>query len=85
MQFCAKHNLHYLSDEIYATSVFKNDSYPDATPFKSVLSIAIEGVIDPNLVHVLYGAAKDFCANGLRLGAFHTRSDVLRKAVLSIT
>ncbi|KAK5166421.1 uncharacterized protein LTR77_007964 [Saxophila tyrrhenica] len=85
MRFCAKYGLHYLSDEIYAMSVFKNERYPDATPFQSVLSIDTEGIINPELVHVLYGAAKDFCANGLRLGAFHTRNEVLRKAVLSIT
>jgi 1-aminocyclopropane-1-carboxylate synthase len=84
MRFCAKHNIHYLSDEIYALSVFENKNYRNATRFQSVLSIDKEGIINPEMVHVLYGAAKDFCANGLRLGSFYTRSDELRKAMLSI-
>ncbi|KAK5707476.1 hypothetical protein LTR97_000010 [Elasticomyces elasticus] len=83
--FCEKHSLHYLSDEIYANSVFVNDKYPKATTFHSVLSIDLDDVIRPNLVHVLYGAAKDFCANGLRLGALHTRNTALKNAMTTIT
>ncbi|KAK3651451.1 hypothetical protein LTR56_005593 [Elasticomyces elasticus] len=83
--FCEKHSLHYLSDEIYANSVFVNHQYPKATSFHSVLSIDLNEVIRPNLVHVLYGAAKDFCANGLRLGALHTRSTALKHAMTTIT
>ncbi|KAK5705782.1 hypothetical protein LTR17_021371 [Elasticomyces elasticus] len=83
--FCEKHSLHYLSDEIYANSVFVNDKYPKATTFHSVLSVDLDDFIRPNLVHVLYGAAKDFCANGLRLGALHTRSTALKNAMATIT
>ncbi|KAK5685488.1 hypothetical protein LTS10_003567 [Elasticomyces elasticus] len=83
--FCEKHSLHYLSDEIYANSVFVHDQYPRATTFHSVLSVDLNEVIRPNLVHVLYGAAKDFCANGLRLGALHTRSTALKNAMATIT
>ncbi|KAK4900771.1 hypothetical protein LTR27_001950 [Elasticomyces elasticus] len=83
--FCEKHSLHYLSDEIYANSVFVNDQYPEATTFHSVLSVDLDDVIRPNLVHVLYGAAKDFCANGLRLGALYTRSIALKNAMTTIT
>ncbi|KAK3666140.1 hypothetical protein LTR22_003146 [Elasticomyces elasticus] len=83
--FCEKHSLHYLSDEIYANSVFVNDQYPEAITFHSVLSVDLDKVIRPDLVHVLYGAAKDFCANGLRLGALYTRSSALRNAMVTIT
>ncbi|KAK5734937.1 hypothetical protein LTR17_008570 [Elasticomyces elasticus] len=83
--FCEKHSLHYLSDEIYANSVFVNDQYPKATAFHSVLSINLDDVIRPHLIHVLYGAAKDFCANGLRLGALYTRSVALKNAMTTIT
>lgn len=84
-QFCARHQLHYLSDEIYALSVFYNPSYPHATKFHSVLSLDLSDIISPKSIHVLYGAAKDFCANGLRLGSFHTRNSALRQAMISIT
>jgi aspartate/methionine/tyrosine aminotransferase len=32
------------------------------------LSIPLDDIIDPALVHVLWGMSKDFCANGLRIG-----------------
>lgn len=83
--FCTKHDLHYLSDEIYANSTFDNPAYPEATPFHSVLSQDLDYVIQPERIHVLYGAAKDFCANGLRLGAFYTRNTAVRRAMVSIT
>ena len=84
-RFCNKHGLHYLSDEIYAQSVFNNQDAPEATPFHSVLSLDLDRFIKPERVHVLYGAAKDFCANGLRLGALYTRSAALRQAMVTIT
>jgi aspartate/methionine/tyrosine aminotransferase len=58
MRFCAKHDLHYLSDEIYALSVFENTTSPQATAFTSVLSIDTAGIIDAGQVQVLYGCAK---------------------------
>jgi hypothetical protein len=36
--------------------------------------------IDPQLVHVAYGASKDFCANGLGLGMLHTKNKGLQAA-----
>ena len=39
----------------------------------SVLSIPLDGLIDPHLVHVAYGMSKDFSCNGLRLGVFVTQ------------
>lgn len=43
---------------------------PAAAPFHSILSLpSLSALIDPSLVHVLWGVSKDFGANGLRLGA----------------
>jgi len=39
----------------------------------SVLSIPLDGLIDPHLVHVTYGMSKDFSCNGMRLGVFVTQ------------
>lgn len=80
--FCTSHNLHYLSDEIYAMSTFSNPSHPNATTFTSVLSLSLP--LPPTRMHVLYGAAKDFSSNGLRLGAFYSRNEALLRSVKSI-
>ena len=50
-----------------------------------MLSQDLDSIISPDYVHVLYGAAKDFCANGLRLGAFYTRNTALKDAMITIT
>lgn len=64
--FAEKHNLHLISDEIYALSVFDTPDNP-STPFVSLLSIdPAEVGCDPSRLHVIYGASKDFGANGLR-------------------
>lgn len=68
MKFCQQHKIHLISDEIYALSVWQNPEVPDAVTFESVLSIDTSGIIDPGLVHVLWGMSKDFGANGLRIG-----------------
>ena len=58
MKLCQRHKIHLISDEIYALSVWQNPEVPDAATFKSVLSIDTTGVIDPRLVHVLWGMSK---------------------------
>jgi len=57
LKFCQKHQIHFISDEVYALSVFYSGD-PDAVPFTSVLSLDLSGLIDPNLVHVMYGFSK---------------------------
>ncbi|KAJ4312928.1 hypothetical protein N0V94_007188 [Neodidymelliopsis sp. IMI 364377] len=69
---CQKHKIHLISDEIYALSVWENTvdkAGPPSIPFESVLSIDLTDVIDPSLVHVIWGMSKDFGANGIRVGA----------------
>ncbi|KAA8912726.1 putative aminotransferase [Sphaerosporella brunnea] len=70
MKMCQKRGIHFISDEIYALSKFDNEEAPDAPTFTSALSIPLDGVIEPALVHVLYGMSKDWSANGFRVGAF---------------
>jgi len=84
--FCQKHEIHCVSDEIYALSIFENPEAPDAVPFTSVLSLNLTGIIDPSLVHVIYGMSKDFGANGFRLGAFVSQSNArIIKAMQAIS
>ncbi|PVH81594.1 putative aminotransferase class I and II family protein [Cadophora sp. DSE1049] len=82
--FCGKHGLHLICDEIYALSVFENRQNPSAETFTSILTVDLEGLIDEEMVHVMYGPSKDFCANGLRLGALCSRNEGLIGAVASL-
>ncbi|KAJ3561047.1 hypothetical protein NPX13_g9095 [Xylaria arbuscula] len=83
MQLCARKGIHLISDEIYALSVFER-SDRDSEVFTSVLSIDTAGLIDPNLVHVLYGMSKDFAAPGTRLGCVISRNREFTDAVRAV-
>ncbi|CEL04954.1 Putative 1-aminocyclopropane-1-carboxylate synthase [Aspergillus calidoustus] len=71
MRLCQARQMHLISDEIYALSVWENRVDRDAPfePFESLLARDTTGLIDAHLVHVLWGMSKDFGANGLRVGA----------------
>jgi len=84
VQFCAKHKLHLISDEIYALSVFENPKAAKPVPFTSILELDLSGLIDPQLVHMVYGPSKDFCANGFRMGMLYSRNEGLLKAVSTL-
>jgi aspartate/methionine/tyrosine aminotransferase len=71
MKLCQKYKIHLISDEIYALSVWTNRIDELKTPpvdFQSVLSIGSTGLINLELIHILWGTSKDFGANGIRLG-----------------
>ena len=74
MRLCEKYDAHFVSDEIYALSVWENSvdvdgSSPTKMPFDSCLAINTGDVIDRSRIHAVWGMSKDFGANGLRLGA----------------
>lgn len=77
MKLCEEYKVNFISDEIYALSTFTNtvDSDVEICPFTSALSIDTTGVIDPALVHAVWGISKDFGANGLRLGAIISQNN----------
>ncbi|KIW73083.1 hypothetical protein, variant 2 [Phialophora macrospora] len=89
MRLCARYSIHLISDEVYAKSHFPSKDVPEPPPFVSVLSFDLEKYIDPALVHVIYAMSKDFCANGVRIGAVISPSNgrVLKafRAVASFT
>lgn len=84
LNFASKHNLHYISDEIYALSSFSHlIDTSNQDPFHSILSINYKDFIDPNLVHVIYGMSKDFAINGFRVGFIITQfNEPLRLALM---
>ena len=78
MRLCQKYQIHFVSDEIYALTVWKNTIDPlknEPIGFQSALSINTAGIIDPDLVHVLWGTSKDFGANGIRFAAIISQSN----------
>lgn len=88
MRLCQKYQIHLVSDEIYALSTWRNphDASPPPEPFTSVLSIPLDGLIDPSLVHVLWGVSKDFGANGLRVGfVISQHNETLMNALLEVS
>ncbi|KAI9493257.1 pyridoxal phosphate-dependent transferase [Zychaea mexicana] len=70
LKFASKHTLHVISDEVYALSTFSHIlDEKQENPFTSLLSFGnLDQLIDPALVHVIYGFSKDFCLNGFRVG-----------------
>jgi aspartate/methionine/tyrosine aminotransferase len=83
-RFCKRNDLHFISDEIFALSVYENAEAPDVTPFVSVLGAGLDDCIDRHMVHVMYGMGKDFGATGLRIGALQSANEGLIAAVSSI-
>ncbi|QKX61154.1 uncharacterized protein TRUGW13939_08301 [Talaromyces rugulosus] len=82
LRFCQKYQIHLISDEVYALSVYDDDD----SGFISILSINPADIgVDPALIHVLYGMSKDFAAAGLRLGCLISQNQRLLQAVLSIS
>ncbi|KAI1613793.1 1-aminocyclopropane-1-carboxylate synthase [Exophiala viscosa] len=87
MRLCQRYQIHLVSDEIYAFSVWKNerDAAPAPVDFVSALSIPLDSIMDPALLHVLWGVSKDFGANGLRVGfVISQHNEAFRQALLSV-
>lgn len=90
MRLCNKYSIHFVSDEIYGLTVWRDQSQaepdePTLEPFTSALSIDLTDIIDPALVHVLWGLSKDFGANGLRVGTIISQHNkVLHQAMVPV-
>ena len=84
MQLCQEYDIHLISDEIYALSVWENivDKQPAAVPFQSCLALDTNGSVDRSRIHVVWGMSKDFGANGLRLGAIISQANPSLHAAL---
>ncbi|KAM0719508.1 hypothetical protein Q7P37_003637 [Cladosporium fusiforme] len=85
LRLCQRHRIHLISDEIYALSVWSKDlaNGQRCEHFESCLSLATPDIIDPSLVHVVWGMSKDFGANGFRVGAIISQhNSVLRTSLL---
>ncbi|KAK2728232.1 hypothetical protein CKAH01_11226 [Colletotrichum kahawae] len=87
MRFCSENDMHFISDEVYALSVWENkaDQGLQPVPFESCLSLNTNGVLAPDRIHTIWGMSKDFGANGLRIGAVISQSNLsLHKALVGV-
>jgi 1-aminocyclopropane-1-carboxylate synthase len=93
LRWCLRNKIHYVSDEIYALSVYKKHlEDTDASPFISALTLAQHLVSKGEFlqehvdlyVHLVYGMSKDWCASGLRVGLLYTRNQPLHQALMSL-
>ncbi|KAI9635941.1 pyridoxal phosphate-dependent transferase [Dioszegia hungarica] len=89
-KFCEEQDLHLVSDEIYALSVYDTPDWKEAVPFTSMMSVDVEKELgmdfDRARVHVVYGMSKDFCANGLRVGSLISQHNpLLLRAMANIS
>ena len=71
IEWAISKEIHIISDEIYAGSIYRNQG---TNTFVSALQLY------PNhpYVHWIYSLSKDFCASGLRVGALYTSNDSIR-------
>lgn len=79
MKVCAKHKIHFISDEIYALSV-----YDEKTTFESILCFEKEWP-DPMRTHFVWGASKDFGFPGIRFACLYTQNMDLLKVMGGMT
>ena len=67
-KFCQQHDMHFISDEIYALTHFDAPDVLAPTPFVSALSLNLHGLgCDRSRVHVVWSTSKDFGQSGVRL------------------
>ncbi|KAG2436151.1 hypothetical protein HYH02_011655 [Chlamydomonas schloesseri] len=83
LRWCLQREVHCVSDEIYGNSVFGQGA-----TFTSAEVIARQEAANlphadrlPDLLHVVWGMSKDFCASGIRVGVLHSRNVQLNKAL----
>ncbi|MCJ1292776.1 hypothetical protein MMC34_004329 [Xylographa carneopallida] len=85
LRFCQKHQFHFISDEVYALPTFPTPTNTTSQPFVSVLSLDLRGLINPKLIHFVYGMSKDFSSNGFRAGVLVSQSNAdMMRSIKSI-
>ncbi|XP_011041679.1 PREDICTED: probable aminotransferase ACS12 [Populus euphratica] len=69
LDFAQEKNIHIISDEIFAGSVFGN------MEFVSMAEILEKEEFDKNRVHIIYGLSKDLCLPGFRVGVIYSYNE----------
>ena len=76
LKFCQEHDIHFISDEVYAMTSFETTDLPNPEPFVSALSLDVEGLgCDLSRVHTIWSPSKDFGQSGFRMvGLTHDKN-----------
>ena len=68
LHFCQRHNLHFISDEVFALTAFDSADHPTDPGFVSALSIDPSSLdCDPWRVHVVWSMSKGFGCCGIKI------------------
>lgn len=79
IEWCRENEIHLISDEIYAGSIYR----PDQANFVSALEVA-SGAEETEFlglgpyIHLVYAFSKDFALSGLRVGALYSENQEIR-------
>jgi len=76
LDWAEENQLHFISDEIYALSIFHQD---ESSIFRSIASLC-EGSLGPRR-HILWGFSKDFGISGFRCGILFSQNLPLLSAM----
>ncbi|XP_050224581.1 probable aminotransferase ACS12 [Mercurialis annua] len=79
LDFAQEKNIHIISDEIFAGSVYGSDE------FVSMAQIAEEEEFDKSRVHIIYGLSKDLSLPGFRVGAIYSYNESVLTAAKRLT
>ncbi|KAJ4357162.1 uncharacterized protein N0V89_001737 [Didymosphaeria variabile] len=74
IQFCKRHGIHFISDEVYALTSFDAPDLAEPREFVSALSLDLDKLgADKSRVHVIWSTSKDFGQSGFRMGCTVTQ------------
>ncbi|KAL2920517.1 putative aminotransferase ACS12 [Bienertia sinuspersici] len=69
LDFAREKNIHIISDEIFAGSIYGNEE------FVSMAKMVESEEFDKDRVHIIYGLSKDLSLAGFRVGAIYTSNE----------
>ena len=83
VEWALNREMHCISDEVYAGSIYDPDKDEAERPFQSASEMVLQH--SPYGPHVLTGLSKDFCASGYRVGAILTKSKPIQTALSNVS
>ncbi|KAI5925267.1 aminotransferase GliI-like protein [Camillea tinctor] len=82
MQFCQRHSLHFISDEVFALSEHGCSDLRQPRKFTSALAVdAAAYGCDTDKIHMIWSMSKDLAATGARMGCVVTRNKDVRDSI----
>jgi len=95
LAWCDERELHVISDEIYALSVWEGEPFTSTAAIRweqcqaaagsSSSSSSSSSSFLGDRTHILWGFSKDFCASGLRLGVLFSHNQQLLTALDNVS